>query len=379
MIPAQPPPVECGTFDLICHTGQAVSSAWDQMVTDVADGAAKLVVTMTTWWVTTDSIDPTEPAVLAAQGLTRDLVALILVGSVLVQSIRLIISRKGEPAMMVATGLVRYAITCGLGLVALQTALRASDALAVQFIGGATDSFALYMRDALHNDPERGFVLLLIAVIAAVLAVVQWVLMALRQAGLLVLAAMLPLAAAGSLTKSTRGWLDKIIVWSIAMVAYKPAAALIYAIGFQYLSSPAANNDGSIATLMTGIVVLLLAVVAMPVLLKFFAWTGTQIGGGGGGGSGFLGAAGAIAMTRTSGGRGAVDRAAEIDATGPGSAPAAGSSSASAAPPAGAAQAAVAGGAASVIGAAAMVGSVAASAARKAGEGMTGSDSKGQP
>jgi hypothetical protein len=363
--------VECGTFDLLCHTEQAVSSAWDQMVTDIADGAAELVVTMTTWWVTTDSIDPTDPAVLSAQSLTRDLVAIILVGSVLVQAMRLIISRKGEPALLVATGLIRYAVTCGLGLVALQTALRAADALSVQFIGGATDSFALYMRDALHNDPERGFVLLLIAVIAAVLAVVQWVLMALRQAGLLVLAAMLPLAAAGSLTKSTRGWLDKMIVWLIAMVAYKPAAALIYAIGFQYLSSPAANNDGSIAALMTGIVVLLLAVVAMPVLLKFFFWTGAQIGGASGGGSGFLGAAGAIAMTRTSSGRGAVDRAADIDATGPGTAPTAGSG-ASAAPPAGAAQTGARGGAASMLGTAALVGSAAASAARKAGEGMTG-------
>ena len=57
----------------------------------------------------------------------------------------------------------------------------------------------------------------------------------------------------------------------------------------------------------------------MPVLLKFFAWSGTQIGGGGGGGSGFLGAAGAVAMAQDQRRRGAVDRAADIDATGPGS------------------------------------------------------------
>ena len=124
------------------------------------------------------------------------------------------------------------------------------------------------------------------------LSLVQWVLMAMRQAGLLVLAAMLPLAAAGSLTRSTRGWLDKVIVWSLAMVAYKPAAAFIYYLGFTYMSSPSAVDAGSVATMATGIMVLLLAVVALPVLLKFFAWSGTQIGGGGGGGSGFLGAAG---------------------------------------------------------------------------------------
>lgn len=81
MIPAQP--AACGTFDLVCEAEQAISSAWEQLVADVADvadGAAELMVTMTTWRVTTESVDPTDPAVLSAQGLTRDLVALILIG-----------------------------------------------------------------------------------------------------------------------------------------------------------------------------------------------------------------------------------------------------------------------------------------------------------
>lgn len=376
LVPAQP--ADCGMVDLACQADAAIASAWQTMVTDIADGAADLMVTMTTWWVTTASVDPRDPAIVAAQGMTRELVALILVGSVLVQSIRLIISRKGEPLLMVVTGLVRYAVTCALGLVLLQTALRASDALSAQLIGGATDAFALYMRDALHNDPERGFVLLLIALIAAVLSLVQWVLMALRQAGLLVLAAMLPLAASGSLTRSTRGWLDKIIVWMIAMVAYKPAAAFIYAVGFSYMSSPAANANGSIATLLTGIVVLLLAVVAMPVMLKFFSWTGIQIGGSSGGGSGFLGAAGAVAMARTGGGRGAVDRAADIDATGPGSRPS--TTQAGGAPtPQGAAATASAGSAAKLLGAAATAASTVSKAARSAGKGVTGPTDERDP
>ncbi|WP_433295979.1 hypothetical protein ACQPZQ_14805 [Pseudonocardia sp. CA-142604] len=308
----------CGTFDLGCQAGQAFGSVLQSMIAEVARGAAELVVTTATWWVETDSVDPRDPAVVAAQGATRDLILIILVASVLVQSIRLILSRKGEPLIMVATGLIRYAVVSALGLVILQSALRAGDALASQLLDGAANNFALLMQQVL-TDGDATFLVLLVSLIAAVLSLVQWVLMAMRQAGLLVLAAMLPLAASGSLTRSTRGWLDKLIVWLIAMVAYKPAAAFIYYIGFSYLSSPSAAEGGSTATMITGLMVLLLAVIAMPVLLKFFAWSGTQISGGAGNGSGFLGAAGAIAMTQGHGASGAVGRAATMEANGPGS------------------------------------------------------------
>ena len=318
MIAPIQPAGECGTFDLGCQAGQAFGSVLQSMIAEVARGAAELVVTTATWWVETDSVDPRDPAVVAAQGATRDLILIILVASVLVQSIRLILSRKGEPLIMVATGLIRYAVVSALGLVILQSALRAGDALAAQLLDGAANNFALLMQQVLV-DGDATFLVLLVSLIAAVLSLVQWVLMAMRQAGLLVLAAMLPLAASGSLTRSTRGWLDKLIVWLIAMVAYKPAAAFIYYIGFSYLSSPSAAEGGSTATMITGIMVLLLAVIAMPVLLKFFAWSGTQISGGVGNGSGFLGAAGAIAMSQGHGAGGAVGRAATIEASGPGS------------------------------------------------------------
>ncbi|MHA6783952.1 hypothetical protein ACVGOW_23605 [Pseudonocardia saturnea] len=385
---AQPPPgPECGTFDLGCQAGQAVGSAFQGIVTEVAKGAAELVVSSAAWWVETDSVDPLNPAVAAAQGATRDLILIILVGSVLVQSIRLILSRKGEPLLMVATGLIRYAVVSALGLAVLQIALRAGDALATELLDGAASNFALLMQDVLVNgEGDAVFLVLLVSLIAAVLSLVQWVLMAMRQAGLLVLAAMLPLAASGSLTRSTRGWLDKIMVWLIAMVVYKPAAAFIYYIGFSYLSSPSATDAGSTGTMITGIMVLLLAVIAMPVLLKFFAWSGTQIGGGGGSGSGFLGAVGAVAMTQGYG-RGAVDRATAMEANGPGSyatfgqyPPVAGAMAPTGAAPTAGGAGAGAGAAGVAAAGVAAAGTVGAAAVRTVDGGMTGgSDGGGDP
>lgn len=380
--PTPAPAADCGTFDLGCKATRAAGSVLDDFAATVARGAADLIVTTSTWWTTTDSVDPRDSAVIAAQGATTTLVSIILVGSILVQSIRMILSRKAEPLIMVATGLFRYAVVSALGLVLLQGALQAGDALATNIMDDAANNFALFMVDALTgpNNVNNTFITLLCAVIGAVLSLIQWLLMAIRQAGLLVLAAMLTLAASGSLTGATRGWLNKIVAWLIAIVVYKPAAAFIYFIGFSYLSSPSSNDPGGISTQITGLMVLLLAVIAMPILLKFFAWSGTQVSGSGRGGSGMLGAAGAVALAHGTGRSPAVEGAADLDSSGPGSAGTASSLSPSgaAASPAAAPTSAGAGAAGSGAGAAAAgpagVAAVAAgtAATKAAGSQLTG-------
>ena len=163
-----------------------------------------------------------------------------------------------------------------LGLTVLQVALQAGDALARQLLGDAANKFALFMRRRpAHTRASSVFVTLLVSCVAAVLSLVQWMLMALRQAGLLVLAAMLPLAAAG---RADGRWLHRLLSWLVAMVAYKPAAAFIYYLGFTYLSSTSGTPPGRVGDQVTGMMVLLLAVLAMPVLLRFFSWSGTAVG-----------------------------------------------------------------------------------------------------
>lgn len=209
----------CGFGDVGCAAAEAANSVFEGIVRSVATGAAELVVSFAAWWVETDSVNPLDNAVVSAQAATRPVILVVLVGAVLVQSIRIMLSRKGEPLLMVLTGLIRYAVVSALGLTTLHIALQAGDALAADLLDGAVGNFAQLMQDLLTNgEGDAIFLVLLVSLIAAVLSLVQWVLMAMRQAGLLVLAAMLPLAASGSLTRSTRGWLDKLMVWLIAMV-----------------------------------------------------------------------------------------------------------------------------------------------------------------
>lgn len=311
-------PADCGVFDLDCKSTQLIQNAFDEVVVRVTQGAADLVVAATSWWAQTDSVNPLDPAVLAAQGELRYLVLVILTVSVVVQAGRLILSRKAEPLITVATGLLRFVAVSALGLIVLQAGLRAGDQLSRDILDDAANNFAVLMVDNLRTQQgmENNFVLLLVGLVAAVLSLLQFVLMLVRQAGLLVLAAMLPLAASGSLTRTTRGWLTRLLPWLIAIAVYKPAAAFVYFIGFTYLSTRSSNQPGEVSTLLAGLVVLLLALVAMPALIKFFSWSGTQVGGQSMGGSGLVSAAGAIAMSSRSPGQ----RASAQEATGPGSA-----------------------------------------------------------
>ena len=248
---AQPPPTpipptpgpSCAAWDAGCQAGQIAQTGFQSLVAEIARGTGQFVVSATTWWTTTPSVDPLDPAVGHAQTLLQPLSLAILVGSILAQAIRMMISRKGDPLVQVLLGLVRYAVTAGLGLTILHAALNAGDALATGILDDAPAKFAQLLQAMLLANPTNLWGVLLLSNIATVLAVVQWLLMELRQAGLLVLAAMLPLAASGSLNRATRAWLDRLIGWLLAIVAYKPAAAFIYYLGFSYLS-PRAGAPG---------------------------------------------------------------------------------------------------------------------------------------
>jgi hypothetical protein len=110
--------------------------------------------------------------------------------------------------------------------------------------------------------------------------IVQAALMLFRQAALIILAGVLPLAAAGSIAPLTRAWVRKVVSWMLALIFYKPAAAAVYATAFTM-----AGSGGSVQTVLAGFVMLVLSVAALPALMKFFTWTTGTIAGSGGAGS----------------------------------------------------------------------------------------------
>jgi hypothetical protein len=266
--------------------------------------------------------------------------------------------------------------------------LRAGDAWSTWVLNASTGGqFTARLAQFLDlGGKATPFAVLVLGTIAMFFALAQAVLMLIRQAALVILAGVLPLAAAGSIAPLTRPWIRKITAWMLALICYKPAAAAVYAAAFTLIGT----SRGPASTL-TGLTMLILSVVTLPALMKLFTWTAGTVGGASGGGGQFLSTAamGAVAlgaMRSSPGGAGtAQDQAAFLSsrlgpggtgtgagAPGPGSAAASAASLARNGPSAAGAAGAgpAAGAAASGASAAASAADAAASAARRAGAAM---------
>jgi type IV secretion system protein TrbL len=291
------------------------------IVESAARAAATLVGDAASWW-TVPSTSLLQPAVLGAHNALRPVLLLVLTASVLAQSIRIIVMRRGEPLFAVFGGLVKFAVAAALGVTLLQGALWAGDVLATNLLGTSAVDFGITMREVLtarRGGLAEPFLLLLLSVVVLALAAAQWMAMALRQVALLAVAATLPLAAAGSLTAITRNWLSKLVPWALAMVVYKPAAALIHAVGEQYLKQLAEPGGAGVSTVLAGIVVLALGVAALPMSLRLLSWSSVRISTGGLSGDAMAGAVGAIRLNSRSATSASVQLATFMENAGPGS------------------------------------------------------------
>ena len=203
------------------------------------------------------------------------------------------ITRRAVPLLDVTGGLVTLAAVATLGVAVPALLLKAGDAWSAWILQVSTGGqFTQRLTAALQLGGNAApAAVLVFGLIAIILSLVQAALMLFRQAALVILAGVLPLAAAGTVAPMTRTWIRKVVSWMLALIFYKPAAAAVYAAAFTMIGS------GGPRTMLMGFVMLALSVVTLPVLMKFFTWTTGSVAGTGGGGQ-VLGAAamGAVAV-----------------------------------------------------------------------------------
>jgi hypothetical protein len=206
----------------------------------------------------------------------------------------------------VATGIGIVAATSAVGVVLPSLLLRAGDAWSDWALDtSAGGQFGTRLTELLSMSGAPSAVVVVLGVVAIVLAAIQAVLMLFRQLALVVLAGVLPLAAAGTLTSATRPWFRHVTGWMLALIFYKPAAAAVYASAFTVIGTGRGPR-----TVLTGFAMLLLSLIALPALIKLFTWPAGAVSSTGGNGllSTILGGAVAVGAMRgasTSAGGGA--------------------------------------------------------------------------
>jgi hypothetical protein len=86
-----------------------------------------------------------------------------------------------------------------------------------------------------------------------------------------------PIAAAGQASQATKSWWPRLASATTQLIILKPIIALVFCIGFS-LSASSSNVEN----LLAGMLVLLLAVIAWPVVARFLTFASVQVGGGAG-------------------------------------------------------------------------------------------------
>jgi hypothetical protein len=343
--------------------GTAASGALNGIAAAIESGITWMVTQTSTWWVQLPSPDLSgEPAVGQLQRWMLPLTVAVAVLGLIIAGANMALTRRAIPLIDVGSGLAVISATSAVGVLLPSLLLKAGDAWSTWVLQASTGGqFTQRLASVLTLGGSTPSVVVVLGIVAIIISAIQAVLMLFRQGALVVLAGVLPLAAAGMLTPATRRWFPRV-------------------------------------TVLMGFTMVFLSLLALPVLMRFFTWTSGHVADASGGG-GFLQTAlqGAVAvgalrgMSGGAGGSGPVEQARMVTARlGPsGSSPAATSpgtaaGSAAAAPAArtgaasgtaaagtSAGSAAAAGSAAGPVGiAAAGLAAGAASARRKATEAM---------
>lgn len=224
------------------------------------------------------------------------------IASVIIGAIRMIWEQRAQPGKEVIKSILTLIVVSGAGLGSVSLLLAIGDQFSTWIIEqslGCEISGCLgkNLASLIVLTGGGGAVLMLILGLFALLAsLIQMLIMIARGGMLVVLAGVLPLSASFSNTEMGKSWLNKNISWLVALIVYKPAAAIIYATAFQLSASNPFGTDGVIP-ILTGLCLMILALVAMPALMKFISPMVGALAGGAGGAAAVLSAGAGAAAT----------------------------------------------------------------------------------
>ncbi|WP_307794478.1 hypothetical protein [Arthrobacter cavernae] len=292
----------------------------DDAITNLAksilEGMSQMVTTLSTFWVsmptanlsTDDGMAPSPVVGFLESELTYWTLVLAVL-SVIIGGTRMIWEQRGAPLKDLLRSLVTLTLVSGLGLGVISILVIAADAFSAAIIDRSTDgkgfADAMALLVAMNQTGVGVFILIILGLVGLLAALVQIVLMVVRTGMLVILAGILPTTAAFTNTEMGRQWFQKAVGWTIAFILYKPAAAIVYAMAFKLMGASSGGNVlvGSI----TGFALMVVALLALPALMRFVTpMVGAVASGSGGGAAAMAGAmaTGAISLGRSGSGRG---------------------------------------------------------------------------
>lgn len=336
---------ECRPWDLICKGGEGLKNLADSAITDFVkslyDGAVAFVAQVSTFWMDTASPDVNNAAVTSLRADMSWYVAGFAILGFFIGLIKLVTSQDVKNSLIgLATPIVNLILATTAYAVGIGLLLKASDEFSRWIVerstGGDVDlTQMLTSSTALLASPGTAFLLFILLLLGAV---INLLFMYFRDVMFLILSAFIVVLAAGSGSEQGRQAWRKANGWLVALLLFKPVAAGIYSLGFRMLVQGSAP-EGEEATVteamhstLIALLILLLAALALPALIKFIVpAAGVGAGAFSGGaalGAGVTLAAGAAVLAGTGGAAAAAGGAGAAASSGSGAAAAGGGSTA---------------------------------------------------
>lgn len=218
--------------------------------------------------------------------------------SVIIGGIRMAWEQRAEPGKETLKSLLTLIVVAGAGVTIVGLLVAAADAFSNWIISASlqcdvtsasSTCFGQNMLSllALTTNPAAGglgsLLIIILGIIAILATVFQIALMVARGGMLVVLTGILPLSASFTNTEMGKMWFRRNIAWLAAFILYKPAAAMIYAVAFQLAGANIFRDDGSgLLAVLTGLMLMIIALFAMPALMRFVTpMVGSLAGGAG--------------------------------------------------------------------------------------------------
>ncbi|WP_051317569.1 hypothetical protein, partial [Arthrobacter sp. CAL618] len=227
--------------------------------------------------------------------------AALAVLGVIIGGTRMVWEQRGSHIRELLRSLLTLTLVSGMGLAVIAFLIVASDGFSSWIIDRATDGngFASGLQAMLitGQGDTAIFMVIVLGLIGILTSVVQIVLMVVRSGMLVVLAGILPTTAAFTNIEMGKQWFQKTIGWTLAFILYKPAAAIVYAVAFQLIEGGEMSGFTGTLNSITGLALMVVALFALPALLRFVTpLVGAVASGGGGGMAAGAGAAAMAAM-----------------------------------------------------------------------------------
>lgn len=315
------------------HVGNPITSLAGDVVSAVAhaifSAVGQMVAAVATLWVHVPTPDlvasgcdpstgPCQPSdtVGFLQSDLKWLTVAVAAVSLGVGASRLVIdARRGEQAgRELLGGLVRFVVVSGLGVTLIWMLVQVGDSFSTWILNqslqcvtvngtrscsdfGANMTVLLGFGTASAVSLGWGMLLILLGLVVILASVIQVLLMYMRGGLLVLFAGLIPLVAANWTSEMGKHQYKRGIAWTTAAVLYKPAAAVVYAAAFRLAGQNVFAGGGAIGSVLAGLMMMILALVALPALVRFVAPVTAAVAGGGM--AGILGAGAGYAALRS--------------------------------------------------------------------------------